>query len=652
MTSEIGWAFPPTNGGRVDGFNDPGIAHFNGAPLASLARETIQNSLDAPGTLGEPVHVTFELIDLEPDDLGRDELMYAIDLCKQAATEEDDTPAIQALKAAQQIIKGNRVSCLRVYDRNTTGLHGPQWQALVKKQGVSLKPDIDGAGGSHGIGKYAPFAVSMLRTVFYWTCYLEDGREVEHFQGKSVLMSHQNKDEETQGTGFYGIKEKCRELTGTNVPERFRQLKPSGDPIHGTSLTIAGFAVTKDWRKRIATSVAENFFYAIDKGNLEVIIEPESQDALFDITQASLGDWFEKLLDEGSGEVNAGEEGDTGLIESRAFYEISSAGNPVAEKQDQDLGHCRLWIRVEDGLPSKVGFVRRSGMLVTTQQRGLIRFPGYRDFAALCVFEDPQGNEILRRMENPLHNSFEPDRLPENERNRGRRALKRITDWVRSEVRKAAGPPEGGKSTVLSELAVYLPDLQPDEPLDEGASEGDGTGEPGFAERIKVTLRPVRRAKAPDLPQENELIDERDGDGEDTGDSGGAGTDTNGGDDGTGGPGDGEGEGGTGTRGGSNTRGRRIPISNVRILAIQGRENCYRVSFRADGNGVARLDLEEAGDSSTIPRNDVRPISENVSLKRFPLVSGERTQFEITADAPIGGRAWRLAATEAVGDQE
>ena len=263
--------------------------------------------------------------------------------------------------------------------------------------------------------------------------------------------------------------------------------------------------------------------------------------------------------------------------------------------------------------------MRRSGMLVTTQQRDLLRFPGYRDFAALCVFEDPQGNELLRRMENPLHNSFEPDRLPQNERNRGRRALKRITNWIRNEVRKVAGPPEGGKSTVLSELAVYLPDLQPDEPLDESASEGDGTGEPGFAERVKVTLKPVRRALAPVLPQEDEQTDEGDGDGEDTGNTGGAGTGTNGGDDGTGGQGDGEAEGGTGPRGGGNTRGKRIPISNVRILAIQGRDNCYQVSFRADGNGVARLDLEEAGDSSAIPRNDVRPISENVSLNAFRL---------------------------------
>ena len=652
MTSEIGWAFPPTNGGRVDGFNDPGIAHFNGAPLASLARETIQNSLDALGTLGEPVHVTFEIIQLGPNDLGRDELMHAIDQCEQAATEEADAPAIQALRVARQTIEGDRVSCLRVSDQNTTGLRGPQWQALVKKQGVSLKPDVNGAGGSHGIGKYAPFAVSALRTVFYWTCYQEDGREIEHFQGKSVLMSHQNKDEETQGTGFYGIKEKCRELTGSSVPERFRQLKPGGDPIHGTSLTISGFAAASDWRKRIATSVAENFFYAIDKGNLEVLIEPEPHDDLFEITQTSLGDWFAKLLDETDEAADSREEGDSGLTESRALYDISSTGSPAAEKQDQDLGHCRLWIRVEDGLPSRVGFVRRSGMLVTTQQRDLLRFPGYRDFAALCVFEDPQGNELLRRMENPLHNSFEPDRLPQNERNRGRRALKRITNWIRNEVRKVAGPPEGGKSTVLSELAVYLPDLQPDEPLDESASEGDGTGEPGFAERVKVTLKPVRRALAPVLPQEDEQTDEGDGDGEDTGNTGGAGTGTNGGDDGTGGQGDGEAEGGTGPRGGGNTRGKRIPISNVRILAIQGRDNCYQVSFRADGNGVARLDLEEAGDSSAIPRNDVRPISENVSLKRFPLVSGERTQFEITADDQIGGRAWRLAATEVVGEQK
>ena len=78
MSDDIGWRFPPTNGGRIDGFNDPGIAHFTGAPFASLARETIQNSLDARRAPDEPVHVSFELIDLHPVNVGQDELAMAI----------------------------------------------------------------------------------------------------------------------------------------------------------------------------------------------------------------------------------------------------------------------------------------------------------------------------------------------------------------------------------------------------------------------------------------------------------------------------------------------------------------------------------------------------------------------------------------------
>ena len=293
MTSEIGeigWKFPPTNGGRVDGFNDPGIAHFSGSPLSSLARETIQNSLDARGTLGTPVHVSFELIDLAPEHIGRDELADAIDACKLEA--QGDPMAEPALDSARELIRENTITCLRVSDRNTTGLRGEQWRALVKMQGVSLKPGVAGAGGSHGIGKYAPFAVSDLRTVFYWTCYQEDGKDVEYFQGRSVLMSHKNRDGETQGTGFYGIKENCRELVGRKIPERFREVTSQGRPVHGTCLTIAGFRASDDWRRNIASSVVENFFYAIHSGALSVIVEPDSDSELLEIEQTSLGAWF------------------------------------------------------------------------------------------------------------------------------------------------------------------------------------------------------------------------------------------------------------------------------------------------------------------------------------------------------------------------
>lgn len=648
MNETIGWHFPPTNGGMGAGFNDPGIAHFTGAPLASLARETIQNSLDARLASGNPVRVDFELISLNPEIVGRDELANAITACLQIAKESNDTIAIAPLEEASRTINSKAIHCLRVSDRNTTGLLGDHWRNLVKMQGVSYKPELEGqgAGGSHGIGKYAPFAVSALRSVFYWTYFSEDGKNQERFQGKSVLMSHCGADgEETQGTGFYGFKKDCRELTGQElteqIPAQFRVFNLARLPQQGTSLTILGFRETDNWRKRIATSVIENFFFAIGTGSLTVIVEPDDSSDLMELERDTIDKWFQHLMDDedpGDSEAAA----DNPLRDAQIFWELSK-GEPIAEKQDGDLGHCKLWLRTDVGLPGKVAFVRGTGMLVTTRQKGLIRFSGFRDFAALCVFEDPEGNELLRRMENPQHDQFEPDRLPKEKRERGRKALKRVTDWVRSEIKKHAGPPEGGKRTVISELSQYLPDYQPEESFDDSNSDKDeGNSEPGFGDKVAVSLKPVRRPVPPRLPGNDGSNSE--GDGEDLGNEGGAGTGNNGGGEGDGGQGEGGGQGGTGTRGGSSNK-QSVPVSAVRILPIAERENCCRLSFLAEADGIVRLNLAEAGDSSSIPRNDVRAISSKISLDRMRVKNGQRIEVEITADEPIDGRAWRLSAT-------
>ena len=638
----LGWRFPPTNGGREDGFNDPGIAHFGGSRLASLARETIQNSLDARLDPSSPVHVSFELVHLVSEDIGGDELLAAIESCRQQRA-ADDSSVADALETAAGVLKSDKVTCLQVSDRNTTGLDGQRWHTLVKTQGVSHKPGAPGAGGSHGIGKYAPFAVSDLRTVFYWTSFREGRVAREWCQGKSVLMSHEDSDGmETQGTGFFGQRDGCAQLVGRDVPQCFRLTDPSGKPVLGTSIVIAGFRAMANWRHRVAASVIANYFHALRTGNLTVMLEPDDDDdtSLFEITADSLSDWFAKL---GVG-LEASDTVEREEIQLARRLSGLLDDDPTFETQDADLGHCRLWVRVSDGLPSKVAFVRRTGMLITTRQAKLLRFPGYREFVALCVFEDPDGNELLRKMENPTHDQFEPERLPETDRSRGRQALTRITKWIRKSLREVAGPPAGGHRIALRELATYLPLHDPEESFDGHDQDGDQRApEPGFGSHPVVALRPIRRPSFPELVNRLGDAKDGDGDGEEEGERGGGGTGGNGGGGGSGGEGDGTGEGGTGNRGGAGSAGR-IPISRVRMIPMADDPNAYRLSFRSEDEGIARLVLEEAGDSTAVPRDDVRCIQGDASLSRVPVARGERTTIEITADRPLGGRAWRLSA--------
>ena len=649
MRDRIGWHFPPTGGGRVDRFNDPGIAHFDGNPLVSLARETIQNSLDAKAGPG-PVEVSFEIQEIDrQDSLGRDELAAAVTACLDELGNDDDK-ARTMLNHAAELLERNRLPYLRVRDEKTTGLCGRHWKALLKWQGESVK-ETQSAGGSHGIGKYAPFAVSPLRTIFYWTRFDEDKASRELFQGKAILMSHAAPGParvETQGTGFYGVVDGCRELCGDDVPERIRRIEGGSGRGNGTSLWIAGFRTDGDWQRGIVKSVVANFFYAIAHDMLSVVIEPNDEmknRGLMEIDKATIGLWFDYLSQDIDKLPLAD---DDAIAEAWQFWHAIDSGDPRAEKEDGDLGHCRLWIRVSDGLPSKVGFVRGTGMLITTQQPGLLRFRGLKEFIAVCVFDSEKGNELLRRMENPQHDKFEPDRVPdEQERRRGKRALKRVVDWIREEVSRAAAPPTAGRATDLGELAAYLPDLEPDEDFDSRDRKED---DPGFGGPTVIRLKPRRPAAVKPLPVDADGSGEsEEGAGDDFGDDGGGGgkgKNERGGGGGIVGPGEGAGKGGTGSRGGSGGL-ETIPITDVRLVPAPGGENRYRVSFVAASGGKVQLEIGEAGDSTSIEREDLQAFGrggEPLKLDSVQLTGGERTVIEITGGQPIGGRAWRVRA--------
>ena len=644
--TNIGWNFPPTGGGRVDGYNDPGMAHFDGSPLASLARETIQNSLDARH-LGM-VQVSFELARIDdPDEIGQNQLAFAVKQCLDEVGE--DVKAQSELTKAAEALSGDSLTFLRVRDYQTTGLHGKHWHALVKQQGASEK-ETRGAGGSFGIGKYAPFVVSPLRTVFYWSRFEFDGVQVEQCQGKAVLMSHRDADgEETQGTGFFGLTDGCREVRGDAIPRQIAVKEEAGKG-NGTSLWIAGFEADADWQLRVASSVIENFFSAIADGHLEVTLETNgAMDdlELIGIDRSNLATWFDLLAN--ADEEVGGE--DDALEEARAFWStMQSDEAALREHHDPDLGHCVLYIQVADGLPGKVALIRKTGMLITSDQRGakgragLQKFPGMQDFAAVCRFDSEEGNELLRQMENPQHHQFEPDRLPEDLREQGRRALNRVAQWIRAEIRKLASPVVSDEVTVLSELADLLPELEPDDPFG-GGNEGDGALK-FEAAAATIRLKPRRRSVAPMLEDDD---GEAEGD-ELGGDEGGAGEGANQGVEGTGfGAGDGGGEGGSGAKGGGRAS-DALEIHDVRVLPAddQGRECRLAFTPATSASGVG-VRIEEAGDSISISRVDLKVRDPRGSLVeisdiRLDLVAGQRAEVVIAGSDRVDGRAWRLRA--------
>lgn len=644
-TQEIGWKFPPTGGGAADGWNDSGIAHFVSASLASLAREILQNSLDARAGADAPVVVSFgiETIQRSPAD-GWDQLAASLDACSKE--ERADEKAMKALETAQGLLRQSTITYLRVSDYNTTGLHGGHWRALVKERGTSVHEQAD-SGGSHGQGKHAPFVFSDLRTVFYWTRFEEDGSPVERFQGKAILMSHQGAGGETQGTGFFGLTDGCEALQGFEIPQFVRDKEYQDQRGNGTSLWIAGFAGRDGWQRDIAASVIANFFAAIQDGQLKVVLEPDPETdelGLIEIEAETLDQWYDYLLADGRS-VDGGER----LNDSRTYATILRQKAPDVELVDGDLGLCQMWIQVgeEDSeLPSSVALIRRTGMLITDDQQGLKRFRGMRPFGAVCRFIDHDGNTLLRRMEPPRHDQFEPDWIREpSERRHAAAALRRVVEWIRAEIRKAAAPPPPADSVVLEELAHYLPDLEPDDVFDRGDRGKDEQREAAFGGVSNIRLKPRRRATLRPLPDD----DSEGGEGDDVGGEGGqGGAGGSGGGDGFG-EGEGDATGGTGSRGGE-YGGSPVPIVDVRSLAVPGVEHLYRFSFTPQVNASASIRFDEAGDSTAIRRDDLQPVNERgepIDLRKVDLVAGKRVTIDVVSKGSIIDRAWRVHAVEA-----
>jgi len=568
-----GWHFPSNEGGTEEGFNDAGIETYTGAPFEGLAREIIQNSLDASIDEETRVTVKFELIEIKRDDFpDADGLFGILKKCHKESKRENEKEEEFFRVAAQTLnVTNDKVTCLKISDSGTTGLcgdyekHEGQWHAITKGTGITDKRDKS-AGGSFGIGKNAPFTVSRLRTVFYSTRYKEGKETIYRAQGRSILKSHSmDNGGRTRGTGFYGIKDGCQPLVG-KIPEILRPKE------QGCVVLIAGFHAVEDWQKIISTTVISNYFCAIDQGKLKVVIR-DQDDKTGTIKKDTLQACFET--------ANEWDIDSESIKNSFCYYQAMKSP-PTRDKQFSSLGHCKIWVLMQEGAPKKVALLRKTGMLITDSQKGLMRWGGHADFVGVFMCDNEKGNELLRAMENPQHNAFEPERAIEKKRKQCRKALNEMCDWIRQCIDSLAKPEETSVSP-LDELAEFFPDIDASETI-AGDEERDIEGKPEFSPK------PIKHKVTPDDKDET------------GGEDGGAGEN-----DGQGGGGPGHGSGHGGGTGGTGDRGGKIQyanIRNVRVVSdpIDNKRKTVYFTPTQDGNvHVQVLVVGDDGNTEKIP---------------------------------------------------
>ena len=465
------WRFPSNDYGQIFGIADSGVETFKGTPMKSLAREICQNSIDA-GVDNQTVNVEFQTFQIKRDAVPHfDQLMDAFHCAEEFWSVQHSQKAVKFFKNAQKAGQKEYIRCLRISDFHTSGLTGSDqdynspWCNLTKSTGASDKSGT--AGGSFGIGKFAPFACSDFRTVFYSTL---DKDGIKAYQGVARLTSFKKDDGTvTQGTGFYGLEKNMPVRDQIFLDPRF--MRPDG--MSGTDIYILGFDPDEDWVTQMVVSVLDGFLYAVFSGRLIVRIED------IEISKDHLPKLMEQYKDKFKEHADE-------------YYQVLCADEKSCPEYQLDvdgLGTAHLKILISPGLWHRVALVRGTGMKI--MDRGYIS--NIIPFAGIMYIEGDALNTFLRSLENPQHTKWETDRA--DDKKKAKKITQKLYGFIRScfnEQKK-----EGGGAPLDPAVGQYLA------AEDEGKQENREETLTDVIREVTLTPRTVRPPADSGAPSEN-----------------------------------------------------------------------------------------------------------------------------------------------------
>ncbi len=465
------WIFSELGAADKAGVNDAGIGIFKRQPYKGLAKEILQNITDAKDdtlSVDVPVRARFEFVYVDRDDIpDYQRLNEVIHKCHEYYHDGDDGLKLKVICDASEKYLGHegKVPVLKISDYNTYGLRGvheekgSNWTGLVRERSATNKSN--GSSGAFGVGKFAPYNFSALRTVLYST----KTREGETaFQGKAILTTFSEFDEDKkknivkQNIGLFANTESDNfdaVFSVDDIAPVFRR-----DDV-GTDLFVLGFEKEEDWIEQSAISVIEYFFYSIYRGKLNV--EIVEGDKVVEINKSNLGAmiaYYEEYCKEHM-------ENDTTFSFTAPSYwamltnpNCKSIVGKKFEYNGHSMGEYELYLLVGDECADrKVLEMRQAGMKI----REDINFRIQTNFTAIfiatganAVSDEPKDNisSFLRKCENQAHDDWAADEYKE-EKEKARGIINKIHSLILEAV-KAEMPDMGDKSIDAFGLSEFL----------------------------------------------------------------------------------------------------------------------------------------------------------------------------------------------------
>lgn len=465
---EIILKFPPLLGGRAGGINDADLETFSKDPNYYIARECAQNTLDAVDKSIGKAELYFDLRTISIDKLpclpGLDGVFKS---CQEYRP--NDKKISSYCEKGSQIVSQAEIPVLIISDYNTTGLTGSdtdvegKWYGLIKSEGSSNKDDD--AGGSFGIGKAAPVAASLLRTVYYST-KTNNGYA---FQGVSLQPTHKTPEgQSTQSVGYIGYYNDSPAddenyfpavRVKSEIPAFFLREKV------GTSIFVPGYAAANNWARNISVSLLNDFWLAILRNKIAFKIG----DTIID--SSNVKEQIEKLKH-------------TDGFTAYRYFQAYEKGT-CFEVPQKEIGSFNLYLLEEEEFQDReVSYMRLNSMLIYKDSNFKFR----KNFTGLFVCDDKEGNKILRAMEPPKHDEWQPKRLktcyPELN---GQKILDSIRKLINKKLKELM-PLTVSPQFELSAIAKYLPYVDEEEISDE--NQGDEDNKETF-KKIAASAEPV-----------------------------------------------------------------------------------------------------------------------------------------------------------------